>query len=91
MLLKDEEIAERLKELSGWERRGKEIHRLKQFADFTSAMEFVNRVAQLAEAADHHPDILIEYNRVTLKLSTHSAGGLTLKDFDLARQINSLP
>ncbi len=91
MLLKDEEIATRLKELSGWELRGKEIRRLKQFADFAEAMKFVNQVAELAEAMDHHPDILIEYNRVTLKLSTHSAGGLTNKDFDLARQINGLP
>ena len=52
-------------------------------------MAFVNRVAERAEAADHHPDLLIRYNRVTRTLSTHSAGGLTEKDFSLARQIDS--
>ena len=54
-------------------------------------MAFVNQVAELAESADHHPDILINYKRVTLTLSTHSAGGLTEKDFDLASQIEKIP
>ncbi len=73
----------------GWENNGAAITRLYKFSDFKEAMTFVNRVAGLAEAADHHPDILIRYNKVQLTLSTHSAGGLTEKDFALARQIDS--
>ena len=72
----------------GWENNGKEITRAYKFSDFKEAMLFVNRVAGLAETADHHPDILIRYNKVQLTLSTHSAGGLTEKDFSLARQID---
>ena len=71
----------------GWESNGKEIIRTYKFKDFAEAMAFVNKVAGLAEAADHHPDINIRYNKVRLTLSTHSAGGLTEKDFALARQI----
>ena len=65
-----------------------EITKLYKFPDFKEAMGFVNRVADLAEEADHHPDILIRYNKVTLTLSTHSAGGLTEKDSQLARKID---
>ena len=71
----------------GWENNGKEITRLYQFKDFREALAFVNRVGELAEAADHHPDIDLRYNKVRLTLSTHSAGGLTDKDFALAAQI----
>ena len=71
----------------GWENNGKEITRLYKFKDFAEALNFVNKVAGLAEAADHHPDIDIRWNKVRLVLSTHSAGGLTEKDFALARQI----
>ena len=71
----------------GWENNGKEITRLYQFKDFREALAFVNRVGELAEAADHHPDIDLRYNKVRLTLSTHSAGGLTDKDFALALQI----
>ncbi len=71
----------------GWENNGKEITRTYKFKDFAEALAFVNRVGQLAEQADHHPDIDIRYNKVRLVLSTHSAGGLTSKDFALARQI----
>jgi 4a-hydroxytetrahydrobiopterin dehydratase len=60
------------------------------FADFVQAMRFVNRVARLAEAANHHPDITINYNRVKLALTTHDEGGLTMKDFRLASRINKL-
>ena len=89
-LLTETEIRERLERLPGWERRGKEIRRTWAFADFEGSMAFVNRVAALAAAADHHPDIDIRYRRVTLSLSTHSAGGLTAKDFDLAEKIEEL-
>ncbi len=74
----------------GWELKDGAIVKLYKFSDFVEAMIFVNRVAELAEEADHHPDILIRYNKVTLTLVTHSAGGLTEKDFGLAREINSL-
>jgi 4a-hydroxytetrahydrobiopterin dehydratase len=86
-LLSEDEIKERLARLRGWERRGNEIRRTWAFADFGSSMAFVNEVAALAEAADHHPDIDIRYSKVTLALSTHSAGGLTARDFDLAEAI----
>lgn len=71
----------------GWENNGKEIARTYKFKDFAEALAFVNRVGALAEAADHHPDIDIRWNKVRLTLTTHSAGGLTDKDFSLALQI----
>ncbi|HYB67607.1 MAG TPA: 4a-hydroxytetrahydrobiopterin dehydratase, partial [Candidatus Acidoferrales bacterium] len=64
------------------------ISRTFVFADFVQAMRFVNRVARLAEAANHHPDVTINYNRVKLALTTHDEGGLTMKDFRLAGRIN---
>ncbi|MBI4548134.1 MAG: 4a-hydroxytetrahydrobiopterin dehydratase [Ignavibacteriae bacterium] len=89
-LLTDAQIAKELQTLSGWERIGREIKRTYQLKDFVHAMGFVNSVALLAEKANHHPDIDIRWNKVTLTLSTHSAGGLTENDFKLAREINSL-
>jgi 4a-hydroxytetrahydrobiopterin dehydratase len=71
----------RLGELPGWELAGEAIRRRFTFADFGEAVAFVVRLGFAAEAADHHPDILINYKRVTLTYSTHSAGGLTEKDF----------
>jgi 4a-hydroxytetrahydrobiopterin dehydratase len=88
-LLSETEIRDRLARLPGWERRGNEIRRTWTFADFESSMAFVNRVAALAQAADHHPDIDIRYSKVTLALSTHDAGGLTARDFDLAEAIGT--
>jgi 4a-hydroxytetrahydrobiopterin dehydratase len=88
-LLTETEIKERLARVPGWERRGKEIRRTWAFADFRAAMAFVNRVAELAEAANHHPDIDIRYSKVTLALSTHDAGGLTARDFALAESIGA--
>lgn len=87
--LDDDQIQQGLKSLAGWELKEGAIVRFYQFKDFLEAMGFVNRVAELAQAQDHHPDILIRYNRVTLTLATHSAGGLTVKDFGLARQIDA--
>jgi len=88
-LLTETEIQERLDRLPGWERRGKQIRRTWSFADFRGSMAFVNRVAELAEAADHHPDIDVRYSKVTLTLSTHDAGGLTARDFALAEAIGA--
>ena len=88
-LLTDSEIQERLSRVPGWERWGREIRRTWAFADFRAAMAFVNRVADLAETAGHHPDIDVRYSKVTLVLSTHDAGGLTARDFALAESIGS--
>lgn len=85
--LTEPEILEKLKAAPAWLREGDEIQRKLKFPDFKVAMAFVNRVADLAEGMDHHPDILIQYNRVTLSLSTHAAGGLTVMDFELAKRI----
>ena len=84
-LLQDNEIQQRLADLPEWERVGDEIVKRYQFANFVDAIAFVGRVADLAEAANHHPDIAIHYNKVTLTLSTHSEGGLTVKDMDAAK------
>ena len=86
-LLDEEEIEQRLDELGDWEREEKEIQKNFEFDDFATAIEFVNDVAGLAERYDHHPDIDIRYNRVRLVLSTHSEGGLTTLDFDMANEI----
>jgi 4a-hydroxytetrahydrobiopterin dehydratase len=85
-----EQIRSALESLPDWTLRSGEIVREYSFDDFVAAMTFVNRVAELAEAAEHHPDIDIRYNKVTLALSTHSAGGLTKKDVELAQQIEAL-
>jgi len=79
------EIEERLKTLRGWTLDGNAIRKQYTFAGFPEAIAFVNRLAPEAEKADHHPDILINYKRVTLTYSTHSEGGLTQKDFEGAR------
>lgn len=86
--LAENEIEVRLKTLAGWTRDGGAIRKTFQFADFRGAIAFVNAVADLAEAANHHPDLFIHgYNKVTVTLSTHDAGGLTQRDFLLAAQI----
>jgi 4a-hydroxytetrahydrobiopterin dehydratase len=87
--LTESEIESGLARIPGWQRRGSEITRTFAFADFKESMAFVNRVAGLAEAMDHHPDIDIRYSKVTLTLSTHDAGGLTARDIALAEQIGA--
>ena len=89
-LLGEEDIASRL-EGSEWNRDGDEIVREWKFADFAEAMAFVNRVAEAAEDANHHPDILVHgWNKVRLSLTNHSAGGLTDPDFEMAQRIDAL-
>ena len=78
---------ERLTDLPGWSREGEAITKTYKLRDFTSAMAFVNDVADIAESANHHPDIDIRWNRVRLTLSTHSAGRLTKLDLDVADRI----
>ncbi|OGG53529.1 MAG: 4a-hydroxytetrahydrobiopterin dehydratase [Candidatus Handelsmanbacteria bacterium RIFCSPLOWO2_12_FULL_64_10] len=87
-LLTEDQVAAALRELDGWERSGDEIQRTVRFPDFLAGIQFINRVAQLAEAADHHPDIDVRYRNVRFALTTHDEGGLTGKDVALARQIN---
>jgi 4a-hydroxytetrahydrobiopterin dehydratase len=89
-LLSESQIEDGMARLSGWSRDGASIRRTIEFATFAAAMAFVNRVADVADKADHHPDIDIRYTRVTFTLSTHSAGGITARDFRLAEQINQL-
>lgn len=94
--LTEQQIAARLAEsaagLAGWTLNDAgEITKTYTFSGFPQALMFATAVGVLAEAAQHHPDITIKWNKVTLALTTHDAGGLTDKDFDLARQINALP
>ncbi|TCJ17373.1 4a-hydroxytetrahydrobiopterin dehydratase [Rubrobacter taiwanensis] len=84
-----DEAQRRVRELPGWEVSQNFITKTYELEDFRAALEFVNRVGELAESANHHPDIDIRYNRVTLTLTTHSEGGLTDRDFELARRIES--
>jgi len=88
--LSDEEIEDRLAG-GEWRREGEEIVRDWKLADFAAAIAWVNRVAEAAEAADHHPDILVHgWNKVRLRVTNHSAGGLTDADFALARTLDAL-
>ncbi|PDO10799.1 MAG: 4a-hydroxytetrahydrobiopterin dehydratase [Candidatus Reconcilbacillus cellulovorans] len=88
--LADDEIAERLRGLPGWSREGDRIAKTFRFPTFMDAIRFVNRVAECAEAANHHPDIDIRYRRVRLSLTTHDEGGITEKDVTLAERVESL-
>ncbi|MGD8277541.1 MAG: 4a-hydroxytetrahydrobiopterin dehydratase [Gemmatimonadota bacterium] len=83
-------IARKLSGLTGWSRDGDALRKTYVLPMFADAIAFVNRVAAAADAMDHHPDMDIRYNRVTFTLSTHSEGGLTQLDFDLARRIEEL-
>jgi 4a-hydroxytetrahydrobiopterin dehydratase len=88
-LLDDNEIRDRLDGLEGWTRDGDAIRKTYTLDSFAEAIAFVNRIAELAQRADHHPDIDIRYDRVGCSLSTHSERGLTRLDFDMARQIDA--
>jgi len=89
-LLTEDEITARLGGVPGWTREGDSIVTTLTRGDFREAMLLTGAVAYVAEQANHHPDILIQWNKVTLTLSTHSAGGLTAADFDLAAKISAL-
>ncbi len=89
-LLSEDEIARRLREVPRWSREGDLITRTWTFDDFPPALAFINRVGELAEAVDHHPDIYNSWATVRLSLTTHDAGGLTDRDFDLAKRIDAL-
>ncbi len=83
-VLSDAEIKSRLTQLSGWSKEGEQIKKRYEFPNFVEAIAYVQRISGLAEEARHHPDITINYNKVTLTLSTHDEGGITEKDFDAA-------
>lgn len=89
-MLTTEALTDELASVPDWAHVGDSIRRTVTRDDFRAAMLYVGAVAYLAEEANHHPDILIQWNRVTLTLSTHSAGGLTASDFALARTIDAL-
>ncbi|MDD5201455.1 MAG: 4a-hydroxytetrahydrobiopterin dehydratase [Terrimicrobiaceae bacterium] len=89
-LLSKTEIETALRAVPGWRCDGAEISRTFALGNFVESVEFVNRITELAEEANHHPDVDIRWNKVMLRLSTHSKGGLTAADFALAAQIDDL-
>lgn len=89
-ILTDSEIQQALGRLPGWERNGMAIQRVFQFPDFKAAMQFVNKVADAAEQAKHHPDIDVRYNKVTMLLVSHDSGGVTQRDVSMAKRINQI-
>jgi 4a-hydroxytetrahydrobiopterin dehydratase len=89
-LLSDTEIDERLAGLDGWERRGEEIVKSFERGDFVGSVKFVEALAAPAEAMGHHPDLAISWDTVTVTISTHSEGGLTAADFELAAKIDAI-
>ncbi len=89
-LLSDDEVQGRLDGLEGWTREGDAIKKQFQLEDFKGSVDFVNRLTPAAEEMNHHPDLAISWNTVDVSLSTHSEGGLTENDFELARQISDL-
>lgn len=88
--LTSDQINKKLKTLDEWSEVNDSIQRTYQFRDFVESMKFVNKVAEHAETVQHHPDILVRYNKVTLTLSTHDAGGITDKDFNFAEKADGL-
>ena len=89
-LLSEAEIQEKASQLSGWEVDGKKLRCQKKLKNFVEAIAFVNKLVDPAETAAHHPDLEISYNKVTINLTTHDAGGLTEKDFALAKEISQI-
>ncbi|WP_066384142.1 MULTISPECIES: 4a-hydroxytetrahydrobiopterin dehydratase [unclassified Anabaena] len=89
-LLTDAEIQAQASSLSGWTVEGSTLKTTRKFKDFVTAIDFVNQLVEPAESAGHHPDIAISYNKVQITLTTHDAGGLTKKDFELANVISQI-
>ena len=86
--LEENEIKQYFRDLQGWKLESNAIVKEWQFKDFSEAMVFINKVAELAEEQDHHPELFNVYNKVVLKFSTHDAGGLTTRDFRIAMDID---
>ncbi len=89
-LLSEEEIGARIAELEGWGREEQAISKTYELADFVGSVRFVDERVEPAEELGHHPDLSISWNRVTVTITTHSEGGLTASDFELARRIDAL-
>lgn len=89
-LLSQSEIEQQMQTVPQWQRSGKAIARTFEFKNFVEAIAFVEQLVEPAEAAAHHPDLAISYNKVTVSLTSHDAGGLTEKDFELARTISQI-
>lgn len=89
-LLNAQDIKDWLKKLPEWELEKKHIERTFEFEDFNAAIDFVNAVAEIAEDEEHHPEIDIRYNKVRVQLSTHTEGGLTERDFEVAEKVDTL-
>ena len=89
-LLNYDQIQANVSQLSNWELEGKKIKSIRQFKDFIEAINFVNKLVEPAEQAGHHPDLEISYNKVIVCLTSHDAGGLTEKDFAMAKIISQL-
>jgi len=89
-VLSEAEIQLALQKLPGWKKNGNAIERGFQFGNFVQAMEFVNHIAETAEAVNHHPDIHISYNKVVLALISHDSGGVTQRDIKMAGKINEV-
>jgi len=85
--LSPDQVIEKLKALPGWERKGEAIAKQYTFKAFMDGIRFLNRIAEIAEQMDHHPDVTINYRRLTFSLSTHDQGGITAKDFKLGEAI----
>jgi len=89
-LIEEDDLSSALKKCPEWELEKQSITRTVEFEEFMDAIDFVNDLAEIAEEAQHHPDITIRYTKVTLKLTTHDAGGLTELDIELAQRIDNL-
>jgi len=89
-LLTETEIATKISSFPGWVVEGSTLQANRKFVDFIAAIEFVNKLVEPSESSGHHPDIEVSYNKVKITLTTHDAGGLTQKDFDLAQVISQI-
>ncbi len=88
--LSDDDVKAGLSSLKGWRREGDFVTKTFEFGEFMEGIEFVRRIAKVAERLDHHPDIHVRYTEVKLLIQTHSAGGITAKDFELAKAIQKV-
>jgi 4a-hydroxytetrahydrobiopterin dehydratase len=88
--LAEDEIDNRLAELEGWHRRGDSIAKEFKLDDFVGSVDFINRLTPVAEEMNHHPDLQVSWNKVTVSITTHAEGGLTENDFELAKSIDPL-
>ncbi|HEY7633485.1 MAG TPA: 4a-hydroxytetrahydrobiopterin dehydratase [Thermoleophilaceae bacterium] len=88
--LTDEDVQAKLSDVDGWAKSGDAIEKVFEFEDFSGSVDFVNQLTPVANAMNHHPDLAISWNKVTVTLSTHSEGGLTDADFELAGKIDGL-